>query len=79
MITEKHTDDINYLSLREKGKYHAYVKGFYVNRAIGCNRYNCLTNGDSDAGAATGKRAGEDCRLPVQPEAVDTHLLNVRQ
>ena len=79
MITETHTDDINYLSLREKGKYHAHVKGFYVNRAVGCDRYNCLADGDSDAGTTTGQRAGEDCRLSVQLEAVDPDLLNVCQ
>ena len=79
MIIEKHTNDVYYSSLREKDKYHAHIKGFYVNRAISCDSDNCLADGDFDAGTATGKRAGENGRLPVQPETVDTHLLNVRQ
>ena len=79
MVTEKHTNDVYYLSLREKGKYLAHIKGFYVNRAVGCYSDNCLADGDFDAGAAKGQRAGEDGRVPVKLEAVDTDFLNVRQ
>ena len=65
--------------LREKGEYHAHIEGFYVDRAISCYSDNCLAHGDSDAGTAAGKRAGEDGRLPVKLEAVDPDFLNVRQ
>ena len=38
--------------------HHGKTKSIYLNRVVGRHRYNCVADGDFDAGVAEGKKTG---------------------
>jgi hypothetical protein len=76
-MEEKHISKTHCLSLREKGKRHAQTKRLYFNRALGCDCYYCLADGDIDASTAARKETGKGCCVSIQPEAMVHCLVDV--
>ena len=51
----------------------------YFDRTFGCNRYYCAVDVDFDAGTAAGKAAGQDNKLPGQPQTMEPLLFDVHR
>jgi hypothetical protein len=69
-MTDKHTSETHYLSLKEMVKSYAQSKWLYFNRAVGGYCHHCVIDGNIDAGAAASKETGQGRRVSIEPETM---------